>query len=334
MTAQTPTNSPESLYPTQGDNRPTKVAIIGAGAVGSTLAYACVIRGVAREVVLQDINKEKVEAEAMDIAHGIQFTPAASVAGSDDVEICRDADVVVITAGARQKPGQSRLELAGATVSIMEKILPGLTSVAPNAIYIMVANPVDVVTYASLKMTGLPANQMFGSGTVLDSSRLRYLVSLHTGTAVQNIHAYIAGEHGDSEVPLWASAEIGNVPLSRWGKTVSGGEFDADLRAKIGHEVMESAYHIIEGKGSTNYAVGLAVSRIIAAVLNDEQRVLTVSTLLNEWAGITDVCMSTPTIVGRNGVGRRLLPYLSMDERDALTSSAIRLRDVARSLGY
>ncbi|WP_341728120.1 L-lactate dehydrogenase [Brooklawnia sp.] len=334
MSDTTPTNSAESLYPSRRDSRPTKIAIIGAGAVGSTLAYACVIRGLAREVVLQDINKQKVEAEALDIAHGIQFTPAASVAGSDDVEICRDADVVIVTAGARQQPGQSRLELAGATVSIMEKVLPGLTAVAPNAVYIMVANPVDVVTYASLKISGLPPQQMFGSGTVLDTSRLRYLVSLETGTAVQNIHAYIAGEHGDSEVPLWASAEIGNVPLSRWGATLSGGEFDADLRARIGHEVMESAYKIIEGKGSTNYAVGLAVSRIIGAVLNDEQRVLTVSTLLDDWAGITDVCMSAPTIVGRSGAGRRLLPYLSMDERDALTASGIRLREVARSLGY
>lgn len=328
------TNAAASLYPARRDGHPSKVAIVGAGAVGSTLAYACVLRGVAREVVLQDINKDKVEAEALDIAHGIQFTPAASVSGSDDVEICRDADVVVITAGARQKPGQSRLDLAGATVSIMKAILPGLVEVAPNAIFIMVANPVDVVTYTSLKISGLSPRQMFGSGTVLDTSRLRYLVSLQTGTAVQNIHAYIAGEHGDSEIPLWASAEIGNVPLTRWGPLESGAEFDAKLRDEIAHEVMRSAYRIIEGKGVTNYAVGLAVSRIIGAVLNDEQRVLTISTLLDDWAGISDVCMSVPTIVGRSGAGRRLLPYLTLDERDALTASAVHLREVARSLGF
>ena len=151
---------------------------------------------------------------------------------------------------------------------------------------------------------------------------------------MQNIHAYVAGEHGDSEVPLWASAVIGNMPLSRWGTTKSGVPFDADLCARIGHEVMESAYKIIEGKGVTNYAVGLAVSRIIAAVLNDEQRVLTISTLLDGWEGISDVCMSVPTIVGREGAGRRLLPYISMAERDALTTGAIHLRDIARSLGY
>ncbi|WP_067782825.1 L-lactate dehydrogenase [Actinomyces vulturis] len=329
------TNAAEGSYPTKPrSGHPSKVAIIGAGAVGSTLAYACVMKGVAREVVLQDIAKEKVEAEALDIAHGIQFTPAASVAGSDDVEICRDADVVVITAGAKQKPGQSRLDLAGATVGIMEKILPNLLKVAPNAVYILVANPVDVVTYCSLKISGLPENQMFGSGTVLDTSRLRYLVSLETGTAVQNIHGYIAGEHGDSEVPLWSSAQIGGVPLQHWGPTIDGGFFDQAKRDRIAHDVVRSAYRIIEGKGATNYAVGLAVSRIIGAVLNDEERVLTVSPLLDQWHGISDVCMAVPTIVGREGAGRRLDLPLTLDERDRLTASAERLRSVARGLGY
>ena len=219
MSEATITNSAQGSYPTAPGGRPSKVAIIGAGAVGSTLAYACVTKGVAREVVLQDIAKEKVEAEALDIAQGIQFTSAGSVSGSDDPEICRDADVIAITAGAKQKPGQSRLELAGATVGIMEKILPKLVEVAPNAIFLPVANPVDVVTYCAKKITDLPENQVFGSGTVLDTARMRYLVSLETGTATQNIHGYIAGEHGDSEVPLWSSCEIGGVPVTQWGKT-------------------------------------------------------------------------------------------------------------------
>ena len=329
------TNAAQGSYPIgKPSGRPSKVAIIGAGAVGSTLAYACVTKGVAREVVLQDIAKEKVEAEALDIAQGIQFTSAGSVAGSDDPEICRDADVIAVTAGAKQKPGQSRLDLAGATVGIMEKVLPNLLKVAPNAVYILVANPVDVVTYCSQKITGLPENQIFGSGTVLDTARLRYLVSLETGTAVQNIHGYIAGEHGDSEVPLWSTTQIGGVPIEEWGTTVDGKPFDAAVRDRIATDVVRSAYRIIEGKGVTNSAVGLAVSRIIAAVLNDEQRVLTISTLLDGWEGISDVCMSVPTIVGREGAGRRLLPYISMAERDALTTGAIHLRDIARSLGY
>ena len=321
MSEATITNSAQGSYPTTGGGRPSKVAIIGAGAVGSTLAYACVTKGVAREVVLQDIVKSKVEAEALDIAQGIQFTSAGSVSGSDDPEICRDADVIAITAGAKQKPGQSRLELAGATVGIMEKILPKLVEVAPHAIFLLVANPVDVVTYCAKKITGLPENQV-------------YLISLETGTATQNIHGYIAGEHGDSEVALWSSTEIGGVPITQWGKTTSGGEFDDEVRERIAHDVVRSAYRIIEGKGVTNYAVGLAVQRIIGAVLNDEQRVLTISPLLDDWHGISDVCMSVPTIVGRAGAGRRLELPLTPDELERLTASAERLREVARGLGY
>ncbi|MDY5585139.1 MAG: L-lactate dehydrogenase, partial [Arcanobacterium sp.] len=184
-----------SLYP-MATGRPSKIAVIGAGAVGTAVAYACAIKGDARSIVLYDINKPKVEAEALDIAHGIQFTPTSSVEGSDDIEIVRGADMVIVTAGAKQEPGQSRLELAGSTVNLMRKIVPQLQEVAPDAVYMFITNPVDVVTYAALQITGLPRNQVFGSGTVLDTSRLRYLVSLETGVATQNIHAYIAGEHG------------------------------------------------------------------------------------------------------------------------------------------
>lgn len=323
----------ETLYPATG-SRPSKISIIGAGAVGSTLAYAAVIKGVARDVVLYDINKQKVEAEALDIAHGIQFTPVGTVVGSDDIESMRDSDVIVVTAGPKQQPGQSRLDLAGGSAKIMEDLLPKLLNVAPNAIYIMVTNPVDVMTYIALKITGLPATQLFGSGTVLDTSRLRYLVSRATGIAVQNIHAYVTGEHGDSEIPLWSCAEIGNVPLRQWGQTTGGTIFDANLRNSIKDEVVNSAYHIIDGKGVTNYAVGLAVTNILKAVLRDESRVLTVSTLLDDWQGISDVCLSVPTIVGRHGAGMSLVPPITLNERDGLTASALSLRQVARELGY
>ncbi|MDO4258715.1 MAG: L-lactate dehydrogenase [Actinomycetaceae bacterium] len=321
------------MYP-MSSGRPSKIAVIGAGAVGTAVAYACAIRGDARNIVLQDINKAKVEAEALDIAHGIQFTPTSSVEGSDDVEIVRGADMVIVTAGAKQQPGQSRLELAGSTVDLMRKIVPNLQNVAPDAIFMFITNPVDVVTYAALKISGLPRNQVFGSGTVLDTSRLRYLVSLETGVTTQNIHAYIAGEHGDSEVALWSSAEIGNVPLRHWGPTVSGGLFDAELRKRISDDVVQSAYKIIEGKGATNYAIGLAASRIAGAVLRDERRILTISTLLEDWEGISDVCMAAPTLVGRDGAGRVLTPPLTLAERDGLTASAERLRQVARDLGF
>ena len=323
-------NQAQTLYPSKSSGRPSKIAIIGAGAVGTAVAYACAMRGDARSIVLQDINKAKVEAEALDMAHGIQFTPAGSIEGSDDVEIVRGSDLIIVTAGAKQQPGQSRLELAGSTVNLMKKIVPNLQNVAPDAHFMFITNPVDVVTYAALKITGLPRNQVFGSGTVLDTSRLRYLVSRETGVATQNIHAYVAGEHGDSEVALWSSAEIGNVPLSQWGPTLSGGIFDSALRNSIAQEVVQSAYKIIEGKGATNYAIGLAASKIVGAVLRDEQRVLTISTLLEDWEGISDVVMAAPTIVGRDGAGRVLHPPLTLNERDGLTASAQRLRQVAR----
>ena len=286
-------NKAQTLYPSKSSGRPSKIAIIGAGAVGTAVAYACAMRGDARSIVLQDINKPKVEAEALDMAHGIQFTPAGSIEGSDDVEIVRGSDLIIVTAGAKQQPGQSRLELAGST-----------------------------------------RNQVFGSGTVLDTSRLRYLVSRKTGVATQNIHAYVAGEHGDSEVALWSSAEIGNVPLSQWGPTLSGAVFDSALRNSIAQEVVQSAYKIIEGKGATNYAIGLSAANIAGAVLRDEQRVLTISTLLEDWEGISDVVMAAPTIVGRDGAGRVLNPPLTLNERDGLTASAERLRQVARDLGF
>lgn len=314
--------------------RTSKLAIVGAGAVGSTMAYAALMRGAARSVALYDINKAKVEAEALDLGHGIQFMPMAEVVGSDDIEVCTGADVVVVTAGAKQKPGQSRLDLAEATISLVGKILPPLVEVAPDAVYIMVTNPVDIVTYAALQQSGLPPTQMFGSGTVLDSSRLRYLIAQQTGVAVQNVHAYVAGEHGDTELPLWSSATIGAVPLLDWNGINGRGPLTSEVRDGIAREVVESAYRIIEGKGATNYAVALAGSRIIEAVIKDEQRILPVSSLLDGYHGIRDVCLSVPALVGREGVGERLEVPMSADELAGLRRSAETLRAVARRFGF
>jgi L-lactate dehydrogenase len=291
------------------------------------------MRGVARTVALYDINKAKVEAEALDLGHGIQFMPMAEVIGSDDIAVCADADVVVVTAGAKQRPGQTRIDLAEATIRLVRTVLPPLVDVAPDATYIMVTNPVDIVTYAAIKISGLSPQQMFGSGTVLDSSRLRYLVAQHCGVAVQNVHAYIAGEHGDTEFPLWSSASIGGVPLLDWRGTRSHGPLTADVRERIHREVISSAYRIIEGKGATNYAVGLAGSRIIEAVLNDENRVLPVSTLLDDYRGISDICLSVPTVLGRAGAERTLEVPMSGDELMSLRRSAEALRGVAARFG-
>jgi len=322
------------LGPAATPRRTSKLAIVGAGAVGSTMAYAALMRGAARSVALYDINKAKVEAEALDLGHGIQFMPMAEVVGSDEIAVCADADVVMFTAGAKQKPGQTRLDLAEATISLVSKVLPAVVEVAPNAVYVMVTNPVDVVTYASLKISGLPPTQLFGSGTVLDSSRLRYLIAKHTGVAVQNVHAYIAGEHGDSELPLWSSASIGSVPLLEWEGSNGSTPLTAVVREQIAREVVESAYRIIEGKGATNYAVALAGSRIIEAVLKNEGRILPVSSLLDDFYGISDVCLSVPTIVGAGGVGDRLALPMSVDELAGLRASADAVRSVARQFGF
>lgn len=322
------------LTPFRTPRRTSKLAIVGAGAVGSTMAYAALMRGAARSVALYDINAAKVQAEALDLGHGIQFMPMAEVVGSDDIAVCADADIVMFTAGAKQKPGQSRLELAEATIGLVRAVLPSLVEVAPDAVYVMVTNPVDVVTYAALQISGLPSTQLFGSGTVLDSSRLRYLISQYTGVAVQNVHAYIAGEHGDTERPLWGSATIGSVPLLEWSGPDGSLAFTPEVREEIANEVVGSAYRIIEGKGATNYAVALAGSRIIEAVLKDEGRVLPVSSLLDDYYGISDVCLSVPTIIGAHGVGKQLPVPLSDDELAGLRTSADAVRAVARRFGF
>lgn len=310
----------------------SKVSIVGAGAVGATLAYAGLMRGFARRVALFDVNKAKVEAEALDLAQGIQFMPEATVEGSDDVDVCAGSDVVVITAGAKQQPGQTRLDLAGATIGLMDKIIPPLLKVAPNAVYILVTNPVDVVTYAALKRSGMDPRRMFGSGTVLDSSRLRHQIAKECDVAVANVHAYIAGEHGDSEVALWSSASIGGVPLNDWHDAAGKVVMTPDTRERIHHDVMRSAYTIIEGKGATNYAIGAAGARIVEAVLGDQNRVLPVSTLI-DYPGVGEVCMSLPAVVGREGVAHRVDVPLDEAESDALAASARSIREVADRFG-
>ncbi|MDO4912927.1 MAG: L-lactate dehydrogenase [Bifidobacteriaceae bacterium] len=314
--------------------KPTKLAVIGAGAVGSTLAFAAAQRGVAREIVLQDIAKDRVEAEALDMMHGSSFYPTVSIQGSDDVEICRDADMVVITAGARQKPGQSRLDLAGATINIMKSIIPNVVNVAPNAIYMLITNPVDIVTHVALKLSGLPVNQMFGSGTNLDSARMRFLIAQQTGVNVKNVHAYIAGEHGDSEVPLWSSATIGGVPMCEWNSLPGHQPLDAEARDKIHQEVKNAAYTIIQGKGATNYGIAMSGVDIVDAIMRDSNRILPVSSLLEDFHGISDVCMSVPTLLNRSGVNSRLNTPVSDQELASLKRSAETLRETAAKFGF
>ena len=311
-----------------------KISIIGAGAVGTAIAYASLIRGVAREIALVDVNADKVAAEALDLSHGLEFVPRAEVIGSDDPQVCENSDVILFTAGAKQKPGQSRLDLAEATIELTRKALPPIVEAAPGATIVMVTNPVDIVTYAALKFTGLPRTRLFGSGTVLDTSRLRFTLSEHCGVAVQNVHAYIAGEHGDSEVPLWSSATIGGVPLLDWEPLPGGRPLDAEARDQILGDVVGAAYQIIQGKGATNYAIGLAAARIAEAVLHDEHRILPVSTLIDhDVHAISDVCLSLPTMVDACGATELLPIVMSADEVGALRESAATLKEMQKSFG-
>ncbi len=311
----------------------SKIAIVGAGSVGATIAYACLIRGVGKQIALYDLNRAKVDAEVLDLNHGLQFVPMAGVVGSDDVAVCAGADVVVITAGAKQKPGQTRMDLLAANAAIFRSMVPQLQKVAPNAIFLIVSNPVDVMTYATLKITGLAKERVLGSGTVLDSSRFRFLIAARCGVAVQNVHAYIVGEHGDSEIPLWSSASIANIPLHEWA-VPQHGKLTVRDRTEIFQNVKTAAYQIIQGKGATSYAIGLSTAKILEALLHDENRILPVSLLLNDYQGMTDVCLSIPSIVHRGGVEQPLPIKMNEAELAGLKNSAEQIRSAITQAGF
>jgi len=312
-------------------DRRQKIGIVGAGSVGATIAYACMVRGVGKHISLFDVARAKLNAEVLDLNHGLMFVPEAQLDGSDDIEVLRGAEAIVITAGAKQKPGQTRIDLAETNAEICRRLIPNIVRVAPDSILLMVTNPVDVLTYAALKLSGFESRRVLGSGTVLDSSRFRFLVAQHCQVAVQNVHAYIAGEHGDSEIPLWSSASIGNVPLEQW---VYPSRITAAHRAAIFENVRTSADQVIAGKGATNYAIGLAVSSILQTILWDEGRVLPVSSLLTEYHNLNDVCLSVPAIVNRRGVEYPLPVPMSAEEEEGLKRSADAIRGVARRLGF
>ena len=310
-----------------------KIAIIGTGGVGATVAYACMIRGIGKQFALYDIDPRKVKSQTLDLTHGLQFVPMASVEGSDDIAVCANANVIVITAGAKQRPGIRRMDLAENNSVILKQVVPKLMKVAPNATILVVTNPVDVITYIALKLSGLPRARVMGSGTVLDSSRFRFLIAKRLQVAVQNVHAYIAGEHGDSEVPLWSCATVGNIPLRDW-TVANHGAVSASDHNQIYQEVRTAAYQIVAGKGATNYAIGLATAKILESILHDENRILPVSSLLEGYRGICDVCLSMPCIVNRNGVEPPLPLPIDASEEAALKTSADTIRAAIRKLGF
>lgn len=310
----------------------SRLAIIGAGAVGSSLAYAALIRGSAREVALYDIDAARAEAEVLDLAHGTPFTGSSRVSGGGDLDVIEGANVVVVTAGAKQHPGQSRLDLAGINVGILREIMPELVARAPGAVFMLVTNPCDVLAVAAQRFSGLDSARVFSSGTVLDSSRLRWRLAERVGVAASSVHAMIVGEHGDSEFPLWSQSRIGPIPVRDWtdeaGRRLGEDELDA-----IADEVKNAAYAVIAGKGATNYAIGLSGARIVEAVLRDEGAILPVSSVLSGYHGIDGVALSVPSVVDAGGVSRVIdIPFSEAEER-SLHASAAAIRRSLDALG-
>lgn len=310
----------------------TRLAVVGAGDVGASTAYAALIRGTARHIRLYDIDAARAEAEVLDLAHGSQFTGTADIDGGDDLRHIDDADVVVITAGAKQRPGQSRLDLAATNVGILRDLLPQLVSRAPNAVFIIVTNPCDVLTVAAREFAELPSSRVFSSGTVLDTARLRWLLAQRAGVARSSVHANVVGEHGDTEFPLWSSATIGATHILDWQREGAEVFSQADLD-QIADEVRGAAYQVIQGKGSTHYAIGLSTIRIVEAVLQDEGAVLPVSTVMEDFRGLSQVALSVPSVVSARGAEPVLTTPLSTEEMDQLQASAEALREAQRSLG-
>ncbi|MDO5662370.1 MAG: L-lactate dehydrogenase [Brachybacterium sp.] len=310
-----------------------KLAVIGAGAVGTSVAYAAMLRGSATTIALYDINKPKVDAEVLDLAHGSPLASGARVTGGSDIRVVADADIVVITAGAAQKPGQTRLDLAGTNVGILNSLMPQLLEQAPDAVYMLVTNPVDVLTLAASRIAGLPAGRVFGSGTVLDTSRLRWKIASALDVAPTSVHAMIIGEHGDSEFGLWSTATVGQVPLRQATGTRGSVEFTDEILDGLSHEVARAAYEVIRGKGATNLAIGVSSARIVEAVLQDSHLVLPVASELTDYRGISGVALSVPSVVGRSGVLRQVEVPMDASEEARLKASADALRAVQDQLG-
>lgn len=301
-----------------------KCAIIGCGFVGASIAFRFLESGLFSEMVLIDVNKDKSEGEALDLAHGIPFTrPMSIYSGSyDDLEDCA---VVVITAGGAQKPGQTRTDLVDMNVGIFKKIIPEITKRNRDCILLVVSNPCDVLTYAALKISGFPANRVIGSGTVLDTARLKYLLGNHLDVDPRNVHAFIIGEHGDSELAVWSSASVSGVDLREFCR-IFGKSSDESVFRGIYEDVRDSAYEIIRKKAATYYAIAMAVERICECIVRDEHSVLTVSSLSNGHYGIDDICLGLPAVVGRDGVEKLLDIPLSPEEQSALENSAAEMR--------
>lgn len=319
---------------TQNPSKPSKLSVIGAGAVGSSLAFAALIRGSADEVALYDLDAKKAEAEVADLQHGTQFTPTKKVVGGGDIACVEDSSVVIITAGAKQKPGQTRLELAGTNANILKSLMPQLLEHAPNAIYVLVTNPCDVLTVVAQKVSGLPTSRCFSTGTMLDTARLRWGIARTSGITQGNVHAYIMGEHGDSEFPVWSTATIGQIPIREWTDGEGTPIFTETVLADLAEEATYAAYSVIAGKGATNYAIGLTGAQLTEALHSPNRRLLPLSSLLDNYQGVSGVALSVPSVVSDRGLERVLDVPLDATEITMFKRSAAALKATLAELGF
>lgn len=312
------------------DSQIKKVTIIGAGFVGSTTAYTLMMSGLVSELVLIDVNKDKAEGEVMDLNHGMQFVRPVRVYHGEYSD-CAGSDIIIITAGANQKPGETRIDLVHKNTAIFRSIVNEVKKYTTDSILLVVTNPVDILTYVTWKLSGFPVSRVIGSGTVLDTARFRYLLGRHAGIDPRNVHAYIIGEHGDTEVAAWSLTNIAGMTMDEFCRTCNKCEGQLS-KYEIYNDVKNAAYHIIERKGATYYAVALAVKRIVEAIIRDENSILTVSSLLENKYGVSGVCLSLPTIVNSSGISNVLDLPLNSDEVSLFRKSAESMKEVIDSL--
>jgi len=315
----------------QEESRPVRVAVVGAGNVGSTFAYALLLSGLASEIVLVDANRARAEGEAMDLNHTVPFTHPTRIWAGEYAD-CAGAAVTVLAAGVGQKPGQSRMDCLRNNARIWCEIVPAIAQQNPNGILLVATNPVDILTYAACKLSGLPPARVLGSGTILDTARFRFLLSQHFGVDARSVHAYIIGEHGDSEVPVWSLANIAGMRLPDFC-AAHGLSCEQEQMKKIFEATREAAYRIIERKGATYYAVAAGLMRITQAILRHQNTVLSVSSLIDNYYGIGDVCFSLPTVVDRGGIRSVLRLELDPAEITSLRQSAEVLKQTIAALG-
>jgi len=311
-----------------------KISIIGCGNVGMRYAYALMIKGIARKIILVDLDKKRVGGEVIDLSHSTPFTSPVEVIAGDYSDI-KDSNLVVITAGKKQKAGQTRLDVAKDNVDLFRVIVPEIYKYAPSAIYLIVSNPVDILSYATYKFSKKNPKEVIGSGTVLDTARFKFLLGKHCNVDPRNVHAYILGEHGDTEVPIWSKAMLGGGSLKDYCPVCNNHgkcNRDAELNS-IFEEVRDSAYEIIKRKGETSYGIGLSLVRITQALINNENSILPVSCYIEEYIGITDVYLSLPAVLNNEGIRDILKLELNSEEQKKLIHSAQTLKDVLNAVG-